>query len=96
MSKSRGNVVLPEEVVRGVYELSHLFEFKDLDARVVDWKLKGVWMDTAGYRTSTKYGRQPVFLHCKHNPVPCWLTTLEKLQHEDELEFWARLVHLYG
>jgi valyl-tRNA synthetase len=93
MSKSKGNVVLPEEVINGVYELSPGHEFRGLDGEVVDWEKLFIWLDIAGYRTSTKYGRRPVFLHCKNNPVPCWLTALNKLQHEDEFGFWENLVN---
>jgi len=38
MSKSRGNVVLPEEVVHGVYTLAPGYEFRDLAGELVDFK----------------------------------------------------------
>ncbi|MHC4298020.1 MAG: hypothetical protein ACYS7Y_12015 [Planctomycetota bacterium] len=88
MSKSRGNVVLPEEVVKGVFDLDPRFEFRDLKGEIVDWKVKGVWFHDDGYRTSTKFKRQPVFLHQKGNPVPVWLTTMDTVQHVNEHEFW--------
>ncbi len=89
MSKSRGNVISPDEVIRGVAELSDDYEFRDLDDELIDWKLKRVWFDhNVGYRTSTKYGRQPVFLHIKSSSIPPNLTTLQTVQHAAELGFW--------
>lgn len=96
MSKSRGNVVLPEEVVYGVHELPFEYEFRDFLGEVVDYKEFGVWRDkfhTSFFFTSTKHGREPVWL-CEKNkfdsegkPIPLVLLINgeEKVQHPDEL-----------
>ncbi len=66
MSKSRGNVVNPDEVVRGVYRLDPGYEFRDTCGNFVDYKFFGVWFKTGvGYHTSRKTGNIPVFLHFK-------------------------------
>jgi len=71
MSKSRGNVVLPEEVVHGVCDLAPGHEFRDRFGRLVDYRTQGVWLQAGrGYLTSTKFGRKPVFLHVKGETVP--------------------------
>lgn len=96
MSKSEGNGISPEEVVKGVCVLDPGYEFRDLTGNLIDWETQGVWFDeSTGYRTSTKYQRQPVFMHVTGNPVPAWLTTLGKSQHEDEESFWIGLLRKY-
>ena len=93
MSKSRGNVVLPEEVVHGVYELDQRYEFRDVKGEVVDWQKLGVWRHHEGsYFTSTRTGRQPVFLHEKDNPVPCYIGCV---QHQGLIAYWLRLLEKY-
>jgi valyl-tRNA synthetase len=77
MSKSKGNVVLPEEVVYGVCDLRPGLEFRDADGQAIDWKKLGVWQDelnTKFFFTATRFGRKPVFLHYKDNHVPALLT----------------------
>lgn len=95
MSKSRDNVVLPEEVVRGVCGLAAGYHFRDERGAAVDWEWAGVWRAEDGYRTSTRFGRQPVFLHEDGNPVPCLLRFSdgrEMVQHGWHREFWMRLL----
>jgi valyl-tRNA synthetase len=94
MSKSRGNVVSPEEVIYGVCKLTPGYEFRDLAGKVVDFKVQGVWRQAdCGYLTSTKFGRQPVFLHYINEPVPPLLAN--KLQHPDEIDYWINLLEKY-
>lgn len=100
MSKSRGNVVLPEEVVYGVYQLDDNYEFRDLDNQVIDYTPLGVWRDkprSGMFFTDTKHGRRPVFLHEKDNPVPVLLLIADKeqLQHPNEWVFWGRMILLH-
>lgn len=88
MSKSRGNVVLPEEVVFGVYELADGYEFRDATGEVVDWREKGIWRDklkTGNFFMATRWNRQPVFLCEKDDPRPCVLLLegQEHVQHEN-------------
>lgn len=93
MSKSKGNVVLPEEVVHGVCGLASNFEFRDLWGRLIDWKVLGVWFNQEGYHTSTRYGRQPVFLHLIGEPVPP--LRCGKVQHPKEQAYWLNLLEQY-
>jgi len=98
MSKSRGNVVLPEEVVCGVCELDPSYEFRDVNGNLVDWKAAGVWRHhESGYFTSTRTGRQPVFLHEVANPIPCMLNRAgrEQMQHPELESYWIRLLDTY-
>lgn len=92
MSKSRGNVVSPDEVVYGVYKLADGYEFRDLDGNLIDWKLQGVWRRPSdrNYVTAKKYGQKPVFLHIENNPIPAYL--VDMVQHADEFNFWANLL----
>lgn len=69
MSKSRGNVVTPDEVVYGVAGLPATgYEFRMYDGRVLgreDVQLLGVWQDRAGtgmFYTSGRTGKLPVYL----------------------------------
>ena len=92
MSKSRGNVVLVDEVVRGVCELAPGYDFRGLDGQLVDWEFERVWfLDSVGYFTSTQCGRRPVFLHEADNPVPMSITRLKTVQHVKEIAFWQNL-----
>lgn len=98
MSKSRGNVVLPEEVVYGVCELDSKYEFRDFLGEVVDYyKEMGVWQDklnTGFFFTATRFKREPVWLCEKNNfdaegkPIPLVLLIdgEEKIQHPEELD----------
>jgi valyl-tRNA synthetase len=97
MSKSRGNVVLPEEVVYGVAELPSNLEFRDIDGEVVDWKFN-VWQEPIShfYFTATRYGRKPVFYCIVGNPgTPLIVVDGRKLvQHPDLVDsegvrYWA-------
>ena len=89
MSKSRGNVISPDEVVYGVYTLAPGYEFRDLEGQLVDWEKERVWfMSGRGYLTSTKYGRRPVFMHKVDDPIPVFLSNMETVQHVEEVEFW--------
>ena len=86
MSKSRGNVVLPEEVVYGICDLEKGFEFRDIFGQVVDWKVFGVWRDklkTGYFFTSTRTGRQPVFLYEDGEPCILLINGEEKVQHSN-------------
>lgn len=64
----------------------------------MDWKVFGVWRHHEfGYLTSTRTGRQPVFLHEVGNPIPCMLkfTDREQMQHP-KLEWYSiRLLDTY-
>lgn len=75
MSKSRGNVTLPEEVVYGVYEVAGGYEFRLAENNlVINPHEYEVWRNRPGdscFYTSTKHGRQPVFLCQCGNPSPC-------------------------
>lgn len=101
MSKSRGNVVLPEEVVYGVCDLDRGFEFRDVNGQVVDWQEINIWRDklkSGDFFTATRFGRRPVFLHFKDNPVPCMLETdgEERLQHTELWgTYWVTLLEKY-
>lgn len=97
MSKSRGNVVLPEEVVYGVAELDPKYEFRDFLGEVVDYKEQGVWQDklnTGFFFTATRFKREPVWLCEKDSfdaegkPIPLVLLIdgEEKVQHPEELD----------
>ena len=92
MSKFRGNVVSPDEVVYGVYKTEHGYEFRDLDGRLVDFKRQGVWRRTSdqNYFTAARYGQKPVFLHVCNNPIPVNLENT--IQHANEIDFWANLL----
>ena len=97
MSKSRGNVVLPEEVVYGVADLPSEYEFRWPNGRVIeDFKDVGVWRDrlnTDLYFTASMFGRIPVFLHYKGNPVPAILVIKGQRtqQHPQLVAFWTGL-----
>lgn len=98
MSKSRGNVVSPEEVVHGVYELDSGYEFRDTDKNLVDWQAAGVWRTPEyNYFTSTRTRKRPVFLHEVNNPVPCLLQVrgVEQLQHPELISYWLELLDKY-
>ncbi len=104
MSKSRGNVISPEEVVCGVADLRTGYEFRGLDRRVIqDFKAVGVWCDpaTGWYFTAERYGKAPVFLCQTGNPVPPLLHGAEdeepRLQHRAPYAsaFWALMAYLY-
>jgi hypothetical protein len=98
MSKSRGNVVSPDEVVFGVYELCPGYEFRDPAGRLVDYRQKGVWRSPDGYRTATRFGAAPVFLHCRNNPVPCLLGFSDgrvQTQHSKFASYWTNLLEVH-
>jgi valyl-tRNA synthetase len=91
MSKSRGNVISPDEVVYDGYWLDNGYEFRDLSGEVANWRKIDIWRRPGqSYRTTRKFGNHSVFLHEKDNPVPALLN--DDLQHADELEFWAGLL----
>lgn len=91
MSKSRGNVVTVDEVTYGVYLLDPSYEFCNIYGMPIDYRELGVWQDKANtgyYYTSTRTGRQPVFLFEKANKEgPCRLLINGKeiLQHPEFL-----------
>ena len=73
MSKSKGNVICPEEVVWGVLRMIPGYEFRNSLNEVVDFKEFGIWRDcsdTNCYFTSTRTGKQPVWL-CEIGGEPC-------------------------
>lgn len=71
MSKSKGNVVRPEEVVWGVANLDPKYEFRDFDGTIIeDYKKWGIWQDHFSnhcFFTSTRSGKAPVYL-CEKAP----------------------------
>ena len=90
MSKSCGNVVMPEEVVYGVSSVDPAYEFRDESGQVIDYREYGVWRDrprTSMYFTDTRHGRRPVFLCETGNPEPCVLLIdgEERVQHAETL-----------
>ena len=93
MSKSKGNVITIDEVVRGVHRLPSNFEFRDNRGGLIDWLKLGVWRSPEGYRMGSPYGKQPVFLHLVGEPVPPLV--MGKVQHPEEEAYWAHLLDLY-
>lgn len=107
MAKSKGNVVLPEEVVYGVFTLNTEYEFRNFLGQVIDFEKLGVWRDclnTGFFFTATRFGREPVWLCQKGNvdkenkPIPTILLINgeEKVQHPDELKkihYYTRKTH---
>jgi valyl-tRNA synthetase len=93
MSKSKGNVITIDEVVRGVHELSGDYELRDLHGRLVDWRKMCVWRSPEGYRTSSPTGKQPIFLHLKDEPVPGLISG--RMQHKEARNYWAALLEKY-
>ncbi len=93
MSKSKGNGIGVEEIVRGVMSLASDFEFRDLNNQPVDHNLIGIWFDEgSGYRMMAKFGRHPVFLCRIVTPVPAVLTNMTTLQHPTEHNYWRQLI----
>ncbi len=90
MSKSKGNGISVDEVVKGVYALREGYEFRDQSGELVDYKKERVWQDKSGYRT---FIGAAVFLHEVDNPVPCMLGT--KLQHPHDYKYWSNLLDEY-
>ena len=99
MSKSRGNVVRPDEVVYGVAELSGKYEFRDEWNDVIDdYKKLGVWrsQEDGFYYTATRFDRRPVFLHFKDNPVPALFGgKMNTHQHTSKIQIWQRLLAMH-
>jgi glutathione peroxidase-family protein len=94
MSKSRGNVVMIDEVARGVCGLSDEYQFRDLQGYLIDYRAMGVWRTPEGdYRTSTSNGGQPVFLHQFDEQIPTLI--IGKQQHPEEVAFWKDLSKRY-
>lgn len=94
MSKSRGNVILPEEVIYGVANLDERYEFRDIIGNVLDYKEQGVWQDkdhTGFFFTASNRGKKAAYLCEKGNPVPCILLINgeEKQQHPGRVEYYA-------
>ena len=76
MSKSRNNVITPDEVIYGVVTLAPGFEFRDKLGNVFDYAKWRIWRDKGHdsfYYTSTQTGKIPVFLCEIDNPFPCIL-----------------------
>lgn len=96
MSKSRGNVITPDEVVHGVAELAHGFVFRGPpDGRVIDYLALGVWRDSDGmYYTSGRHGKQEVFLCHADDVVPPMLLVRGEptVQHLGCTGFWMGLL----
>jgi hypothetical protein len=94
MSKSKGNGVGVDEVIRGVCLLSDQYQFRDLQGNLIDHRVMGVWRTPENdYRTSTSTGRKPVFLHQLDEQIPTLIKGEE--QHPEEVAFWANLSKLY-
>jgi len=95
MSKSKGNVVRPEEVVGGVFELHHGFEFRDRRHEVIDHEVFGIWRSpmSPDYWTSTRTGRRPVWLCIKEEPVPPLV--MGQVQHAADEPYWTDLLARY-
>jgi hypothetical protein len=64
MSKSRGNVVTPDEVTCGVADLDCRMEFRNYRNDPQDYRALGVWRDPVdgNYYTSARTGKHPVWL----------------------------------
>ncbi len=90
MSKSKGNGISVDEVVKRVAGLKEGYEFRDRSGELVDYKKERVWRDKLGYKTFTGY---PVFLHEVDNPVPCML--VDKVQHPNRYNYWSNLLDKY-
>lgn len=102
MSKSRGNVITPDEVMYGVAELQPGYEFRFFNGVVIDdFKELGVWrnrLNDSMFYTSTRTGKHPVFLHEKGNPVPALLLIdgEECLQHPEKHHLWLHILQING
>lgn len=93
MSKSRGNVISPDEIIKGVYQLDAGYEFRDFQGQVVDWKKEHVFLQPkVGYWTHKKV---PVCLHEVDNPVPVFLEGWSSSQHPDAMSYWLDLLEKY-
>lgn len=100
MSKSKGNVINIEEITHGVYDLDESFEFRDLKNNVVNFKEINIFRDTHNtgyYFTTRRFGKLPVFLCRKEEPVPPIIIfkNIEILQHANEHEYWSNLLNKY-
>ena len=66
MSKSRGNVITPDEVIYGVCELEPGFVFCDRSGRILmPPQQYGIWRNRGEdnfYYTGRRFGHEPVFL----------------------------------
>lgn len=99
MSKSRGNVVTPDEVIYGAAGVpSQGYEFRAYDGRVLDREdvqLLGVWQDRAGtgmFYTSVRTGKLPVYLcrSLEEGAVTLLVNGREVEQHPaGHVEYWA-------
>lgn len=92
MSKSRGNVITVDEIVFGVREVNEGYEFRFPTGELVDYTKIDIYRNPEDhlYYTTTRFGKQPVFLHEKDNSVPAiilWEGT-ELLQHPDLVNYW--------
>lgn len=92
MSKSKGNVVTIDEVVYGVSSVASGYEFRDENSELIDPVNRAYRMGNS-YRLHRKYGHHPVFLHYKDDPVPPLI--MGKVQHENLLDYWSRLLAIY-
>jgi hypothetical protein len=92
MSKSRGNVVTPEEVVYGVRELKEGYEFRSTTGELVDYEEINIYQNPEDhyFYTTTRFGKQPVFLCEKDNSVPAIIlwNGMELLQHFNLVDYW--------
>lgn len=93
MSKSKGNVVEVDEVVYGVASVVEGYEFRDENSELID-AVNRVWRKGNSYWLCRRYGGRPVFLHYKDEPVPPLI--MGKIQHADLLDYWSKLLQLYG
>lgn len=77
MSKSRGSMISLDEVTYRVREVDPGYEFRYLGLRTeIDYENMQVWQDKGGdgfFYTPVRFGRVPVYLHEKGNPVPARL-----------------------
>lgn len=100
MSKSRGNVVLPDEVVGRIFEMHPTYEIRNRNNILVDWRAIGAWRHYSAdgmFYADSQHGRIPLFLHEIGNPIPCMLEIGDtlRLQHPEDLEFWDTLLTKY-
>ncbi len=99
MSKSRGNVVMVDEVVYGVCEITDGYEFRNINNEPIeDFRAIGIWRDKGGdgnFYSSLRTGKHPVFLCKKGEPVPCHFSTNDMHQHPSLLDYWRRMLELY-
>lgn len=90
MSKSRNNVITPDEIVHGVMATEPGFEFRTINGYILEPTRYGIWRNVGGdgcYYTSSRCGKTPVFLCQVGDPRACVLLIngQETVQHPEIL-----------